>query len=77
MNKPPRLPTTEDLQQTLRERCLSQAQFLYERMGEAIAALGEHNHLGALGALEGVEERTHELTIALKLIQDLSDRKQV
>ena len=76
MSQPKQQPTTEDLQQALRERCLQQAEALHTRLGEAVECLRDGNHLGALGALEGVEKRTLELSIALKLIHDLSYRKQ-
>lgn len=69
-------PTTEALQQALREHCRQQAEKLYERLGEAVASLRDGNHLGALGALDGVERRTLELSVALKLIHDLSYRKE-
>ena len=75
MNQPNQPPTTEALQQALREQCLTQALSLHERWGEAVACLRDGNHLGALGALEGVERRTLELSIALKFIHDLSYHK--
>ena len=76
MNQPEQPPTTEALQQAMREECLEQVGALHKRMGEAAECLRDGNHLGALGALEGIEERLRELSTALKLIQRLSYRKK-
>ncbi len=74
MYEHPPQPTTEDLQQAVREQCLRRAELLHKRMGEAINCLQNRNHLGALGALTGLEERLRELLTALQLIHDLSYR---
>jgi hypothetical protein len=76
MNQPHQPPTTEDLQQALRGNCLRQAEALHQRIGEAVACLRESNHLGALGALAGVDEKLRELSTALKLIPRLEYRKK-
>jgi hypothetical protein len=55
----------------MREDCLKEAEALQELMGEAVECLQNGRHLGALGALEGVEIRILELSTALKLIQRL------
>lgn len=70
------LPTTEDLRRSIRERCREQAEALHQRIGEAVECLREGNHLGALGALEGVDEQIRELSTALKLIPRLEYRKK-
>jgi hypothetical protein len=69
-------PTTDDLQQSMREHCWHQAETLHTRIGEAVECLREGNHLGAVGALAGVEEQVHELSIALKLIPRIEGRKK-
>ena len=74
MNQNVRLPTTESLRQALRDHCLSQVQSLNERLGEVVACLEDANHLGALGALSGVEERLSELTTVVKLIPEIGFR---
>ena len=71
-----RLPTTEDLRQSIRDDCRKQAEAIYERMGEAVECLRAGNHLGALGALAGVDEKLRELSTALKLIPRLEYRKK-
>ena len=76
MNQDERLPTIEDLQQAMREVCLQQAEALHQRIGEAVECLRDGNHLGALGALEGVDKRMLELSTALKVIQNLLYRKK-
>jgi len=76
MNQPERPPTTEDLQQAMREDCRGQAETLHKRLGEAVECLRDGNHLGALGALAGVDELFRELTTALKLIPRLLYRKK-
>jgi len=76
MNQHERLPTTEDLQQAMREHCREQAQSLHKRMGEAVECLQDGNHLGALGALDGVEQGICELSTALKLIPRLTHSKK-
>ncbi len=76
MNNHERQPTTEDLQQALRELCLEEAQVLHARLGEAAECLRERNQLGALGALAATEERLRELAVTLKLIQRLSEFKK-
>jgi len=77
MNQPERPPTTEALQQAMRKNCREQAEALHKRLGEAVECLRDGNHLGALGALAGVDEQIRELSTALKLIQRLTDRKKV
>jgi len=74
MNQPDRLRADERLRQALRDHCLSRAQSLHERLGEAVACLEDTNHLGALGALSGVEEALSELTIVMKLIPETGSR---
>jgi integrase len=71
-----RLPTTEDLRRSIREDCREQAEALHKRMGEAVGCLREGNHLGALGALAGVDEKLRELSTTLKLIPRLEYRKK-
>jgi|GEM_PF-7130237 len=75
MNHQARQPTTEELQQALRELCLEQTQALYACLGEAVTSLLESNHLGALGALDGADQRLLELLTVLKLVQRLAYRK--
>lgn len=60
----------------MRERCLEQAEAVEKRIGEAVECLRDGNHLGALGALEGIHERVIELSTALKIIHELSYRKK-
>jgi len=76
MNQPGRLLTTENLRQALREHCLRQATSLHGRLGEAVECLGDANHLGALGALSGVEEELRELTTVLELVPRIECRNQ-
>ena len=76
MNHEERLPTTEYLQQAMREDCREQAETLHKRMSEAVECLRDGNHLGALGALDGVDSRILELTIALRIIPRLLCRKK-
>ena len=71
MNQPESQPTTEALQQALREHCLKRAESLYTRIGEAVEHLREGNHLAALGAVTGLDEGLGELASALRLIRDL------
>lgn len=71
-----RLPTTEDLRQSIREDCREQAEAICERMSEAVECLRESNHLGALGALAGVDEKLRDLLTTLKLIPRLEYRKK-
>jgi len=75
MNQPNQQPTNESLQQALREHCLKEVRALDQRIGEAAECLKDGNHLGALGALTGIDDELRELTTALKLIQRLPDRK--
>jgi len=75
MNQPERPLTTEALQQALREHCLERAESLHKRIGEAVEHLREANHLAALGALAGLDDEFRELASALRLIRDLSYRK--
>ena len=76
MNQHERLPTSEDLQQAMREDCRDRAETLHKRLGEAVECLRDGNHLGALGALAGVDEQIRELSTALKLIPSLLYRKK-
>ena len=76
MEQPRQKPTTDDLQQAMREYCLEQAEFAHQRIGEVAQSLREGNHLRALGALEGTEKRVLELSVALKLIHDLWYRRK-
>ena len=69
-------PLTEDLRRSIREYCREQAETLHQRMGEAVECLRDGNHLGALGALTGVDEQLRELSTALRLIPRLEYRKQ-
>lgn len=41
---------------------------MHERLGEALTALRERNHLGALGALAGIEQQILDLLAILKLL---------
>lgn len=75
MNQP-NLPTTEDLRRALREHCLSQAKNLHGRLSEAVECLGDANHLGALGALSGVDEELRQLTTVLELVPRIECRNQ-
>ncbi len=52
----------------VRADCTAQAEALGERFGEAIQCLRDGNHLGALGALAGVDEKLIDLTTLLKLL---------
>jgi hypothetical protein len=47
-----------------------------KRASDAVESLEAGNHLGALGALDGIAERVRELSTVLQLIQDLSLRKE-
>jgi len=76
MNQNEPLPTTEGLQQAMREDCRVRAETLHKRLGEAVECLRDGNHLGALGALAGVDEQIRELSTALKLIPSLLYRKK-
>ena len=76
MNQPFRPPTTEDLRRALREHCLNQARNLHECLGEAVECLGDANHLGALGALSGVDEELRQLTTVLELVPRIECRNQ-
>jgi len=76
MKQKERLPTTEDLRRSIREDCREQAEALHKRIGEAVECLRDGNHLGALGALAGVDEQIRELSVALKLILRLEYRKE-
>ncbi len=48
-----------------------------QRIGEVVECLRDGNHLGALGALAGVDEQVLYLSTALKLIQGFSYRNTV
>lgn len=61
----------------MREQCLKKAEAVHKRTGEAVECLKDGNHLGALGALEGIDERVIELMIALKIVHEFSYRKTV
>lgn len=76
MNHHQQLPTTEDLRRSLREHCREQAETLHQRIGEVVECLRDGNHLGALGALAGVDDQIRELATALKLIPRLEYRKK-
>jgi hypothetical protein len=60
----------------MREHCLEQAEIVHKRIGDAVECLRDGNHLGALGALEGVDKRVLELSIVLKVTHDLSYRRR-
>ena len=77
MIHPNQPPTVEALQQAMRENCREQAESLHKRLGEAVECLRDGNHLGALGALAGVDEHVRELSTALKLIPRLASRKKL
>lgn len=69
------LGTTAEVQQAIREHCLEQAKFVSKRADDAVDCLRNRNHLGALGALEGLDQRVRELSTVLKLVHDLSYRE--
>jgi hypothetical protein len=69
-------PTTDDLRQAIREHCREQAEVLHKRIGEAVECLRDGNHLGAVGALVGIDEQIRELSIALNLIPRIEYRRK-
>jgi hypothetical protein len=71
-----RPPTTDDLQHAMREHCREQAETIHKRIGETVECLRDGNHLGALGALVGVDEQIRELSISLNMIPKIEYRKK-
>jgi hypothetical protein len=68
MKQRQRVPTTsEEVIRVVRSDCERQAEQVHQRLGEVVAALHEGNHLGALGALVGVEQQIVDLSAILKL----------
>jgi hypothetical protein len=61
-------PTTDDVIRVIRQDCERQAERVQEQLGEVIGALRDRNHLGALGALVGVDEQIRDLLTILKLL---------
>lgn len=73
-NGKPKQPTTEDLIALVRKDCCEQAKRAEAKLKEAIECLEGENHLGALGAIEGLGDDIACLTTFLTRIARLTGR---
>jgi hypothetical protein len=69
--------TTEDIIQVMCEEAERHARIMQERLGETVAALRDGNHLGAFGALSGMDEEFRDLSSLLKLGAMLTVRNTI
>jgi hypothetical protein len=69
--------TTEGIIQVMCEEAERRARIMQERLGEAVAALRDGNHLGAFGALSGMDEEFRDLSSMLKLGAMLTVRNTI
>jgi hypothetical protein len=65
-------PTTKDLIALVRRDCLDQAKQAHGKLTEAIDCLEDENHLGALGATDGLGDDIASLTVFLRRIARLT-----
>jgi hypothetical protein len=64
----PQPVTTEDLIVVIRKDCLHQAKQAHTKLTEAVRCLEDDDHLGALGAIEGLGDEIACLGTFLKRI---------
>ena len=64
--------TTTDLIALVRKDCLHQAKQAHAKLTEAIQHLENDNHLGALGAIDGLDDDIASITVFLKRIVHLT-----
>jgi hypothetical protein len=68
MKQRQRTPTTDDVIRVIQKDCERQAEHIYERLGEVVAALRESVPVRALGSLVGVVDEIADLSAILKLL---------